>query len=281
MSDFELLLDGLIFPEGPRWHEDRLWFSDMHGHKVMAVDMAGKAETIVEVKSQPSGLGWTPEGHLLIVSMTDRRLLRLADGTLTEVANLSDLASWHCNDMVVDAKGRAYIGNFGFDIYAEGVEPCTSNLIRVDPDGTTTVAATEMSFPNGAVITPDGKTMIVGETWSACLTAFDIEEDGTLTNRRLWAQLEGAVPDGITLDAEGGIWVANPAGGNFLRVLEGGQVTDRLKGSANAFACMLGGPEGKTLFALTSAESNPALLAGTAPGKIEMTEVAVPHAGRP
>lgn len=281
MSDFTVLLEGLVFPEGPRWHQDRLWFSDMHGHKVMAVDIAGQAETIVEVPNQPSGLGWTSDGKLLIVSMTDRRLLRLDEGTLTQVADLSGLASWHCNDMVVDGKGRTYIGNFGFDIYAEGAEPCTSNLIRVDPDGTTSIAAPDMQFPNGTVITPDGKTMILGETWGGCLTAFDIESDGTLTNRRIWAGLEGAVPDGITMDAEGGIWLANPIGANLIRVIEGGEVTNRLSVSTNAFACMLGGPDGKTLFALTSAESNPELLNGTTPGKIEMAQVDVPHAGRP
>jgi len=201
-SETRILLDGLMFSEGPRWHDGKLWFSDMHAHKVMTVDLAGNVETIVEVPNWPSGLGWLPDGRLLVVSMTDRRLLRLDPEGLTEVGELSGLASHHCNDMVVDRQGRAYIGNFGFDLAAQA-DYAPAEIVMVTPDGKARVVADQMAFPNGMVITPDDRTLIVGETFEACLTAFDVENDGSLINRRIWAKLEGSVPDGICLDAEG------------------------------------------------------------------------------
>jgi len=275
------LLDDLCFPEGPRWHEGRLWFSDMHDHKVRAVDSDGRAETIVDLgERRPSGLGWTPDGRLLVVSMVDRRLLRLEPDGLVEVANLMELASFHCNDMVVDSQGRAYVGNFGFDLDARET-PRPTALVRVDPDGSARVAADDLSFPNGAVITPDGGTLIVGETFSARLTAFDVASDGALSNRRVWAQLEGAVPDGIALDAEGQIWVASPVSAEVLRVRQGGQVTSRIQVETQAFACMLGGQAGTTLFICTAENSSPEETAATRRGRIETVEVDVPRSGLP
>ena len=164
------LLDGLAFPEGPRWRDGRLFFSDQHDRRVLAVDPAGNAETIVEVPQQPSGLGWLPDGRMLIVSMLDRRVLRLEDETLVEHADLSDLAGGECNDMVVDAHGRAYVGNFGFDMYG-GAEACETCIIAVEPDGRARVAADGLAFPNGTVITDDGRTLIVGESYGRRLTA--------------------------------------------------------------------------------------------------------------
>ncbi len=152
----EPLLEGLVFPEGPRWHEGALFFSDMHDHRVVRVDLAGRSETVVEVPHRPSGLGWLPDGRMLVVSMTDRRLLRLDAGRLVEVADLSPVASWHCNDMVVDRAGRAYVGNFGFDLEA-GAAPAPAHLARVTPEGDVRVAAPELRFPNGTVITEDGR----------------------------------------------------------------------------------------------------------------------------
>ena len=280
MTRPNVLLDGLRFPEGPRWHEDRFWFSDMHAGRVIALSMDGTVETIVEVEGEPSGLGWLPDGRLLVVSMQDRRLLRLDLDGLTEVADLSSLASFHCNDMVVDAQGRAYVGNFGFDLHKEET-PIGANLILVHPDGRAQIAAKDLRFPNGTVITPDGKILIVGESFGGCLTAFDVAEDGSLHNRRLWAQLEGAVPDGICLDEEGAIWVASPVGtGGVLRVREGGEVTDRIEVEHEAFACMLGGPDRRTLFICTAPDSDPAKT-GDRRGRIEMVEVDVPGAGLP
>ena len=156
------LVDGLAFGEGPRWHDGSLWFSDMHGHKVHRVSLDGTLETIVEVPTQPSGLGWDTQGRLLLVSMVDRKLKRLDGDQLVEVADLSPFATWHCNDMVVDSAGRAYVGNFGFDIYGGNVNPVPAVLVLVDADGSIRVVADELLFPNGTVITPDGGTLIVG-----------------------------------------------------------------------------------------------------------------------
>jgi len=277
----KVLLDGLMFGEGPRWHDGKLWFSDMHAQRVMTVDLDGKADTVVEVPGWPSGLGWLPDGRLLVVSMTDRRLLRLDPDGLVEVADLRELASYHCNDMVVDQQGRAYIGNFGFDIAAQPFAPAPAEIILVTPDGDARVVADDMAFPNGTVITPDGRALIVGETWGARLTAFDIEPDGCLTRRRVWAQLEQAVPDGMCLDAEGAVWVASPTSAEVLRVREGGEVTHRIKVSTQAYACMLGGPERRTLFVLTAETSQPEEARAKARGRVDIVEVDVAGAGLP
>lgn len=274
------LIDGLCFAEGPRWHEGRLWFSDMHDYKVLATDLDGNMEIIAEVSEQPSGLGWLPDGRLLIVSMLDRKLLVQEDGELSEFANLYDMATYHCNDMVTDNLGRSYVGNFGFDL-TENAEPTKAEIIMVTPDGQPRVVADEVSFPNGTVITPDGKTLIVGETMAARLTAFDIADDGTLSNRRVWAQLEKAIPDGICLDDQGGIWVASPISNEALRVLEGGEVTDRIKVENQAFACMLGGEDRKRLFILTAASSDPEECRSGRTGKIEYVDVQFPGVGLP
>jgi sugar lactone lactonase YvrE len=275
-----VLLDGLRFPEGPRWHGDRLWFSDMHAGVVLAVDLDGRAETIVAVPNEPSGLGWLPDGRLLVVSMKDRRLLRLDAHGLVEVADLTPFATFHCNDMVVDARGRAYVGNFGFDLHG-GAPVAPANLVLVHPDGRTELAAKDLLFPNGTVLTPDGRTLIVGESYGARLTAFDVAEDGRLSNRRVWAKLEGrAVPDGICLDAEGAAWVASPTTNEFLRVREGGAVAARIAVDRSAIACMLGGPERRTLFLCTSRAHDPAET-GAREARIETVEVEVPGAGWP
>lgn len=275
-----ILLEGLVFPEGPRWHGGKLWFSDMHAYRVMTVDLDGRRETVVDVPGQPSGLGWLPEGQLLVVSMTDRRLLRLAAGGLVEVADLSNLASYHCNDMVVDAHGRAYVGHFGFDALAQ--QPFrTAEIILVTPDGGARVVADALHFPNGTVITVDGRTLIVGETAAGRLTAFDVDSNGSLGGRRLWAQLDGPLPDGICLDAEGAIWVASPFSAEVVRVREGGQITDRIGVSTQAFACMLGGADRRTLFVCTAETAFPEEARAKRTGRIEVVEVDVPGSGFP
>jgi sugar lactone lactonase YvrE len=276
----EILAEGFLFPEGPRWHENKLWFSDMHDCWVRTVDLDGKIGPVVEVPNSPSGLGWLPDGRLLVVSMIDRRLLRLEPAGLTEVADLSRLASSHCNDMVVDQSGRAYIGNFGFDLSA-GSSLSPAEIVLVEPDGQARIVAKDMLFPNGSVITPDGRTFIVAETFGCRLTAFDIASDGGLFNRRLWAPLEGVHPDGICLDAEGAIWVAAPTPGLVLRVKEGGTITDRVEGSTKPYACMLGGPDRGILFVCTS---GPSISKGgriQSGGRIEIVQVEVPGAGIP
>lgn len=275
----KVLVDGLAFGEGPRWHEGKLWFSDMHDHKVMTVDLNGKTETVVEVPALPSGLGWLPDGRLLIVSITDRRLLRLDPDGLSVAADLGKLAL-ACNDMVVDNQGRAYIGSYEYTLqtYKPGAPAW---IILVTPDGDVRVVADEIDGPNGTVITPDGHTLIVAESFAAQLTAFDIEPDGSLTGRRAWAQVEGAMPDGICLDAEGAIWVAPSNSAEVLRVLEGGEVTHRIRVSTTAFACMLGGPERGTLFIMTADTFNPEEARAKRSGRIETVKVDVPGAGLP
>jgi sugar lactone lactonase YvrE len=275
------LLDGLTFPEGPRWHDGRLWFSDFYTHRVLAVSPDGIVETIVEIPQRPSGLGWTSDGALLVVSMLDRRVLRVENGATRVLADLSAVATGPCNDMVVDRRGRAYVGNFGYDRH-KGEPPRTTCLARVDPDGRVTRAAEDLFFPNGTVITPDGRTMIVGETQGHRLTAFDVAPDGTLSNRRVWAQFEDAVfPDGICLDAEGAIWISDARGSALLRVREGGKIDGTVStGSRYAFACMLGGADRRTLFVCTSTGSGPGM-ADKRDGAIETVRVDVPGAGLP
>ena len=276
----EVLVSGLAFGEGPRWHEGRLFLSDMHAHQVLAISDNGDTELIATIDQQPSGLGWLPDGDLLVVSMLDRKILRVAGNGVTVHADLAHLASSHCNDMVVDRAGRAYVGNFGFDLFTRA-ERKPAELIRVDADGTAIVVATDLQFPNGAVITPDGSTLIVAETMAARLTAFDIDPSGALTNRRLWAQLDKAVPDGICLDAQSAIWVASPSSNEALRVREGGEVTDRVPTESGAYACMLGGIDGKRLFILTSGSSEPDVCRTERSAQVEYVDVAVAHAGQP
>jgi sugar lactone lactonase YvrE len=235
---------------------------------------------VVRVENDPSGLGWLPDGRLLVVSMRNRRLLRLDPDGLHEVADLSRVAAYHCNDMVTDARGRSYVGNFGFD-FQKREAPRTAALALVLPDGQVRVAADDLSFPNGTVITPDGRTLVVGESFGSRLTAFDVTEDGSLSNRRVWAQLEKAVPDGICLDAEGAIWVASPMSGEVLRVREGGEVTERIRVATQAIACMLGGPSRTTLFVCTSESLTAEECRAKRSAKIEVVEVSVPGAGLP
>ena len=280
MAEFKVLLDGLMFTEGPRWHDGKLFFSDMHAHKVLSVDLEGKAQTIVEVPTWPSGLGWLPDGRMLIVSMTDRKVLRLDPDGLKTHADLGALASFYCNDMVVDGKGRAYVGNFGYDLLS-GAPQKPAELILVNPDGSARVAADGFDFPNGTVISPDGKTLVVGESMGHRLTAFDIQSDGSLTNRRLFADLGEGVPDGIALDAEGAIWVASPMSKELLRVRDGGAVAERIAFDTMPIACALGGPERRTLFMLTSDSLDPDECRAKKTSKIWIKEVAVAGAGWP
>lgn len=243
-----VILDGLGFPEAPRWHNGALWFSDMTDGRVYRMTASGRARPMVQVAGQPSGLGWLPDGRLLVVSMQDRALWRLDPDGLVQLADLSMLADFHCNDMVVDRHGRAYVGNFGFDLPAKAA-PQSTHLILVTPEGHARIVADDLMFPNGAVITPDGRTLIVAETFASRLTAFTIEENGDLSDRREWAVLERFTPDGICLDSEGAVWAASPIGAEVLRIVEGGQVTHRIGVERpHAIACALGGADGCTLF---------------------------------
>jgi len=274
-----VLLDGLIFPECPRWHQGKLWFSDMGGRHVLTVDGEGRSEVKASVE-RPAGLGFLPDGRLLMVSAADPFLRRLDRDGLHTVADVSSLGSVVLNDMLVDKQGRAYIGDDAFDM-AAGTPPRPGRLILVIPDGSARVVAEGLSFPNGMVITPDGKTLIVAETIGRRLTAFDVAADGSLTGRRLFADVgvDGLMPDGICLDAEGAVWVASVATGEFVRVVEGGVVTQRIPVPGKwAVACMLGGQDRRTLFLCTARTD---LAQGKSAGSIETIRVDVAGAGLP
>jgi sugar lactone lactonase YvrE len=277
----ETILDGLAFGEGPRWRDGELYFSDMHAHEVVAVTPAGRRRTVASFDEPVSGLGWLPDGRILVVSMADRRVLRQEGDGFVLHGDLAAIATGLANDMVVTADGRAFVGNFGFSLHPPG-EPKPARLARIDPDGSVHAAADDMMFPNGMVITPDGKTLIVGESWGRRLTAFDLAADGTLTNRRLWAAFpENALPDGICLDAEGAIWAASPSTSEVLRIAEGGAVLDRLATEQLAIACMLGGANRRTLFVLTAASTDPDVCKASRTARVQAVTVDVPGAGLP
>jgi sugar lactone lactonase YvrE len=293
----ELVSGGSYF-EAPRWHDGRWWVSDFYRHTVEAVTPDGATETVLEVPGQPSGLGWMPDGALVVVSMKDRRLLRRDPSGVVEL--VADLRAWcagHANDLVVDAAGRAYVGNFGFDLMGRG-RPQTAGLVRVDPDGTVTAATDGLMFPNGMVITEDGSTLVVAETFGARFSAFTVEGDGTLTDWRVWAQLGptpdfgsldevlGALevaPDGCTMDAEGHIWAADSMGGRAIRVAPSGDIVDEVAppGDLGVFACMLGGDQGDTLLLCTAPDFLEHRRAPARDAVLWTTRVDVPHAGRP
>ena len=281
MSELELLVNGLDFGEGPRWHDGRLWYSDFYQHRVYAVSPGGARETILDLGSeQPSGLGWMPDGSLLVVAMTARRVLRMAHGEVTIHADLSEIATWHCNDMVVAADGTAYVGNFGWDIEHDRGHPLAATLAVVRPDGSVQSGPGDLLFPNGSVITPDGSTLVIAETFGGRFSAFPLDADGCPGEGREWAPVPGAAPDGCTLDSDGGIWFADAAGSGVVRVLEGGTITDRLPTPQPAYACMLGGDDGRTLFILTAPGAG-ADRAGTGEGCIWTTTVEHAGAGLP
>jgi sugar lactone lactonase YvrE len=281
--DLTWLFDGGHFFEGPRWRDGRWWVSDFYSGLVRAISPNGQVEEILHLDTQPSGLGWLPDGTLLVVSMRDQTLRRLdADGTLGVHADLSEHAGGHLNDMVVDDQGRAYVGNFGFDLMA-GVDPVAATLVRVDPDGSVTPVAGDLMFPNGSVITPDGSTLIVGETMGMRYTAFTIAQDGSLTDRRVWAETEGIAPDGCALDAEGRIWAADAFGTRCVLVAEGGDIVDEIATPAGlaAYACMLGGDDGRTLLICAAPDYFEEPRRAATEAVLFTTIVDVAHAGRP
>jgi sugar lactone lactonase YvrE len=292
--DVTVYSDGYTFLECPRWHDGQLYISDFYTHRVLRIDSAGKAELVVEVPNQPSGLGWLPDGRLLIVSMKDHRIMRLEGGQLVEHADLTNLVSGHLNDMVVDAAGHAYIGNFGFDLMA-GDKLSSTVLVKVDPDGSTSVVADGLMFPNGSVIL--GNTLVVAESFGHRLSAFDIAADGTLSARRDWAKFGELptgneaeevfaqitiAPDGIGADAEGAIWVADALNHRVVRAVEGKGIVDEIStGEQGAFACMLGGDDGHTLFICAAPGFAEHERIGATDAQLLAVHVEVPHGGIP
>jgi sugar lactone lactonase YvrE len=290
MTHSTTLIDGLYFGESPRWHDGRLWYSDFYDQAVKSVDLQGDTRLELQLDEQPSGLGWLPDGRLLVVCMESLALMRLEKDDLVLHADLSQYSKHLCNDMVVDKQGTAYVGNFGFNLDEEmqtrGVESVIAdhpkaNIVKVTPQGDVSIATVDMSFPNGSVISADGKTLIVAETLGLRLTAFDILENGCLNNRREWAATGARVPDGICLNADGNIWVANAVSNECVLFAPGGEVLEIVNTSQNCYACMLGGDDGKILFMLTAQSSQAKIVSVTRAGKIEVANVASPGAGRP
>jgi sugar lactone lactonase YvrE len=300
MAEWRLhtLLEGGSFFESPRWHAGRWWVSDFYRRLVLTADSGGRATEILGVEGQPSGLGWMPDGSLLVVSMRDHRILRWsANDGVTVHADAGEHCSGHLNDMVVDRHGRAYAGEFGFDLMA-GADPAPAVLVQAEPDGTVSVAAADMLFPNGSVITPDGRTLIVGETAGARYTAFTIRDDGSLTDRRVWAQVAPTPPittfaetlsrlefgpDGCALDAEGHIWSADEVGARCVRLAPGGEIVDEIRApeGLDCFACMLGGEDGRTLLICAAPDFAESNRSAAREAVLLTTTVDVPHAGLP
>ena len=278
MTELSLIFSDLRFPEGARWHDDRLWFSDMHTGQVFKANPAARTlEEVAVVDDQPSGLGWLPDGSLLVSCMLSRTVRRLdPHGTLSEFADVSRLTPAPINDLVTNQAGQTFLGGFGYDLYADAPQR-PGPIFRLDPDGTPHLVEKDMVFPNGSVILPGTSTLVVAETWAARLTAFDIDEDGELRNKRIWAELPpGSTPDGICTDAAGGVWVSSIATSEFLRVEAGGRVTRTIEVDGRcATDCVLGGPRGTTLFLLTSNSWQPPETT-TREGRIESVEVDVP-----
>ena len=267
------LATGFCFGEGPRWFEGLLWFSDMLGEAVHTADLRGSLTTLSLPGHSPSGLGFRPDGSLLIASTEKRQLLRYDGETVVTIADLSDVAPADLGDMVVDHLGRAYIGSQAFQ---GGV------ILRVDPDNSVRVVAQDLDFPNGMAITDDGKTLIVAESIGRRLTAFNIGADGALSDRRVFADGLDGPPDGICLDAEGGVWTATTLAHQFERIVDGGEVTHRIDiGDRAAIACMLGGPARRTLFMLSSTDAYPKRLIGTRLSRLDAVIVDTPGAGLP
>jgi sugar lactone lactonase YvrE len=278
---------GLAFGESPRWHAGRLWFSDFYRHGVFSLgDDGERAELTVE--GQPSGFGWQPDGTMLVVSMIDRRVLAVTpDGETRVHADIAGYCGYWANDMAVGPDGTAYVGNFGFDLDTwmdDGTPtpPSATNLVVLAPDGAVRQVVDDVLFPNGTVLTEDGRTLILAETLARRLTAFDVAADGTLHDRRVFAELKGPVfPDGICLDAEGQVWVATAHSPECLRIAEGGEVTAKVVTQKTTYACMLGGDNRTTLFVITAPTSHRGIARTTLDGQIESVEVEVRGAGYP
>jgi sugar lactone lactonase YvrE len=285
------LADGLRFGECPRWHEGRLWLSDFYDHQVKTVDLAGRVQGVLEVPGQPGGLGWLPDGRLLVVSMRDRRVLRLDGAGLVEHADLSRVAPFHCNDLVVDRAGRAYIGNFGFDLTAElarrGAASVIADhpqtvLVRVGLDGRVAVVADGLSFPNGVVLVDDERRLLVAETIAFRITSFAIGADGLADRRVFSAPPPGPhgprAPDGLCVDAAGGVWFANALAPECVRVDANGAVTDAVQVGTRCFGCALGGDDGHTLFVVGAESDDPQVAAATRGSVVWSARVGIPAA---
>ncbi len=269
---------GLAFPEGPRWHDGHLWFTDQHACRIYKMETSGTLQMVAQTADLPGGLGWLPDGTLLVVYMTQRRIMRLSGTELQPYADLSPHARFHCNDMVVDGAGRVYAGNFGFDLHG-GEEMRSTEIVLVDTDGKIEAFARDVVFPNGSAITPDGEQLLVAETFAHRISEFRLDSRGRMQSRQVWAELGEATPDGLCLDRTGALWVASPGTDELIRVQQGGAILERCRTRGTPYACMLGGEERRTLFACTSETDDPTQAARLKSGRIEQARVDVPGAG--
>jgi sugar lactone lactonase YvrE len=280
MPEPSVLLTGVALGESPRWHNGRLWFADWVARQLVAVDVDGTSEVMAEVPSFPFSIDWLPDGTLLVVSASTRSVLRSGpDGTLVPHVDLAGLSAKPWNEIVVDGRGNTYLNNIGFD-FPNG-EITTGIVALLTADGTPSQVADGVEFPNGMAVTPDNSTLIVAESYGHRLTAFDIADDGTLSNRRVWADLGDAAPDGICLDADGAVWYADVPHQRCVRVAEGGEVLDTVDVDRGCFACMLGGPDGRTLFIVAAKWPDVMNPAGPRTGQILTADAPATGAGWP
>jgi sugar lactone lactonase YvrE len=280
MDTPKLLIDGLAFPESPRWRDGRLWVSDWGAHEVIAAGSDGSSEVVARVRSFPLCIDHLPDGRLLLVSAQDGLLLRKEADTLVTHADLSGLASHPWNDIVVDGRGNAYVNNIGFDF--PGGDFATGTVALVTPDGSARSAADGLAFPNGMAVTPDNATLIVAESYASRLTAFDIAADGGLSNQRTWAEMPGSAPDGICLDGDGAVWYGDVPNRSCVRVGEGGAVLDSIALDRGCFACVLGGDDGRMLFmAVNEWRGAESLASGARAGQVLTVRAPAASAGWP
>jgi sugar lactone lactonase YvrE len=272
-----------MFGEQPRWHENRLWFSDWGTQEVIAVDLEGNDEMILQGRSFPLCVDWLPDGRLLVVSAREGLLLRReSDGSLVTHGDLTGVSDPPAgNELVVDGRGNAYVNGGGFDLMA-GEEFAPGIVALVSPDGSTRRVADGIAFPNGMVVTSDDSTLIVAESYARRLTGFDIAADGGLSNRRVWADLQDGAPDGICLDAENAVWYGDVPNKRCVRVREGGEVLQTIQLDRGCFACALGGPDKRTLFMMATEWSGPAgMFEGPRTGQVLTVQAPAAGAGRP
>jgi sugar lactone lactonase YvrE len=279
-SEPAVLMEGIGLGESPRWHGARLWFSDWVAQEVIALDTQGRSEAVANVRSLPFSFDWLPDGPMLITS--GRQLLRMEpDGSLVTHVDLSGLSDYGWNEIVVDGRGNTYVNNVEFDLMG-GEDPRPGIIALVTPDGSARQVADEIAFPNGMAVTPDNSTLIVAESYGRRLTAFDIAADGGLSRRRVWAALDGGVPDGICVDAEGAVWCADVPNKRCVRVREGGEVLETIDVDRGCFACMLGGGNRRTLFMLANVWRGTEHMADrTGAGQVLTVEAPAPGVGWP
>jgi len=283
MTSLTPIISGLGFAEAPRWQDGKLWFVDYFAGKVFSGDLSGNYAPVAAVEGTPGGLGFLPDGTPLVVSQSGFSVLKIEkDGSVSPYADLKDFCIGAANEMVTDAKGRAYVGHHGFNFFG-GAAPEPSTLVMIDTDRSVRKVAEGLIFPNGMAITPDGRTLIVAESFANRLSAFDIQPDGSLNNQRIWAETPGHTPDGICLDADGCVWAGSPLSGTFLRVREGGEIVQTIKTTDErwAVACVFAGADRRTLCCVTAATTLETMPQGKSTAYIETADVGTSGAGRP